>query len=221
MTTTELTTRRVKLGATVVTYLDSGGDGPPVLLLHGCPFSKFLWRNVIPRLSDRFRCVAPDLRALGDTESPAGADWNLLAQLDATQLDPANHVHTCNLADALRRITVPTLIIWGERDVHFPPRWARQLAAATGLAARRVRWRGWLRHHLTAMGIAYIGLLTAFYVDNGPRLLLWNLLPRITFWFLPAAIGLPLIGRALYRYRTDRLTAVRRKMGRERPHFEP
>lgn len=87
------------------------------------------------------------------------------------------------------------------------------LAAATGLAARRIRWRGWLRHHLTAMGIAYIGLLTTFYVDNGPRLPLWNLLPRITFWFLPAATGLPLIGRALYRYRTDRPTAAQKKGG--------
>ena len=69
--------------------------------------------------------------------------------------------------------------------------------AATGYIARRIRWRGWLRHHLTAMGTSYVALLTAFYVDNGPRLPIWNLLPPIVFWFLPTVVGLPLIGRAL------------------------
>jgi hypothetical protein len=72
--------------------------------------------------------------------------------------------------------------------------------AAVGYTARRVRWRGWLRHHLTAMAISYIAMLTAFYVDNGPRLPLWQLLPPLTFWFLPAAVGLPLLIRALHRH---------------------
>jgi peptidoglycan/LPS O-acetylase OafA/YrhL len=73
-------------------------------------------------------------------------------------------------------------------------------AAGLGYAARRIRWHGWLRHHLTAMAISYITMLTAFYVDNGPRLPLWKLLPPITFWFLPAAIGMPLLVRALRRH---------------------
>lgn len=47
----------------------------------------------------------------------------------ATQLDPANQAHTHHLADALHKIEVPTLILWGEGDVHFPPVWARRLAA--------------------------------------------------------------------------------------------
>lgn len=76
------------------------------------------------------------------------------------------------------------------------------LAAATGFTARRIRWHGWIRHHIAAMGIAYIALLTTFYVDNGPKLPVWNLLPRSTFWILPAAIGLPLITRALLRHST-------------------
>lgn len=84
------------------------------------------------------------------------------------------------------------------------------LAAATGFAARRIRWRGWLRYHFAAMGVAYIALLTTFYVDNGPKLPLWNLLPRSTFWILPAAIGLPLITRALLRHTTPRPTTARK-----------
>jgi hypothetical protein len=35
------------------------------------------------------------------------------------------------------------------------------------------------------MGSSYLGLLTAFYVDNGPQLPLWNRLPDWSFWILP------------------------------------
>jgi pimeloyl-ACP methyl ester carboxylesterase len=253
MTAVKPITRRAKVGAASVAYLDNGGDGPPLLLLHGCPFSKYVWRNMIPRLRDQFRCIAPDLLGLGDTETPAGADWSLPAQVNtvvglmdqleirqtavvghdqggaiaqliasqhpdrisalvladaeaydnwpsaeempfiritqlpvigplvlwawsrrpmfrwalakgkavhdqsvltddlvdgyiaanlatghkraktrrflAIQLDPINQAHTHDLADALRSIDAPTLILWGERDVHFPPMWARRLAA--------------------------------------------------------------------------------------------
>lgn len=73
--------------------------------------------------------------------------------------------------------------------------------AGLGFTARRVRWPGWLPWHITAMGGSYIAALTAFYVNNGPRLPLWRLLPPVTFWFLPAAIGVPLIALALIRHR--------------------
>jgi hypothetical protein len=49
------------------------------------------------------------------------------------------------------------------------------------------------------MALSYIAMLTAFYVDNGPRLPLWKLLPPTAFWFLPAAAGLPLLIRTLRR----------------------
>ena len=46
-------------------------DPPPVLVfLHGNPTSSFLWRNVIPALSDRFRCVAVDLIGMGGSGKP-------------------------------------------------------------------------------------------------------------------------------------------------------
>jgi pimeloyl-ACP methyl ester carboxylesterase len=72
-------TREVIVGDARIAYVEEGA-GPPVLLLHGCPFASFVWRNVIPELSGSFRCVAPDLLGLGDTETPAGADWSLRAQ---------------------------------------------------------------------------------------------------------------------------------------------
>ena len=73
--------RFVKVGDTRVAYYEGeGGNGEPLLLLHGCPFSSFIWRKAVPRLSARYRCLAPDLLGLGDTETPEGADWSLSAQ---------------------------------------------------------------------------------------------------------------------------------------------
>ena len=73
-------------------------------------------------------------------------------------------------------------------------------AATLGRSAMRRRWRNWVRLHITGMGLSYILLLTAFYVDNGKNLPLWRELPQIAFWLLPAAIGIPLIVRALLRH---------------------
>ena len=74
------------------------------------------------------------------------------------------------------------------------------IAAALGRTARRRRWPGWVRLHIAGMGLSYILLLTAFYVDNGKSLPLWKDLPPITYWLLSAAVGLPLIIRALFRH---------------------
>jgi hypothetical protein len=66
-----------------------------------------------------------------------------------------------------------------------------------GRTARRHRWRGWVKWHITSMGLSYILLLTAFYVDNGHSLPLWRDFPPITYWLVPAAVGLPLITNVL------------------------
>jgi cobalamin synthase len=76
-------------------------------------------------------------------------------------------------------------------------------AAVVGVQHRR-RHRPGDTGHITGMGISYVAMLTAFYVDNGPRLPLWDHLPRLSFWFLPAAIGTPLIARAVTRARRAR-----------------
>jgi hypothetical protein len=73
-------------------------------------------------------------------------------------------------------------------------------AASLGRAARRQRWRRWVHLHITGMGLSYILLLTAFYVDNGKSLPLWKELPPISYWLLPAAVGIPLIIHALLRH---------------------
>lgn len=69
--------------------------------------------------------------------------------------------------------------------------------AGLGLVGARKRRRS---AHIAGMGGAYIVVLTAFYIDNGPRLPLWNQLPPVVFWLLPAAAGLPVLLRALRRH---------------------
>lgn len=46
------------------------GDGPPMLLLHGNPTSSYLWRNVIPHLSEGHRVIAVDLIGMGASGKP-------------------------------------------------------------------------------------------------------------------------------------------------------
>jgi haloacetate dehalogenase len=48
-----------------------GGDGPPLLLLHGNPQTHVMWHRVAPQLAERFTVVAPDLRGYGGTSKPA------------------------------------------------------------------------------------------------------------------------------------------------------
>lgn len=73
-------------------------------------------------------------------------------------------------------------------------------AASVGRTAARRHWRHWVKVHLIGMGSSYVVLLTAFYVDNGKSLPLWKELPSLAYWIVPAAIGVPLIVRALLRH---------------------
>jgi pimeloyl-ACP methyl ester carboxylesterase len=90
--------RFLRIGEIRVAYYEEG-NYEPLLFLHGCPFSSYIWRKVIPRLSPHYRCLAPDLLGLGDTETPADADWSLPAQasmiielLDALNIERAHVV---------------------------------------------------------------------------------------------------------------------------------
>jgi hypothetical protein len=73
-------------------------------------------------------------------------------------------------------------------------------AATIGYQHRR-RHRPGDSGHIIGMGAAYVAMLTAFYVDNGPHLPLWDHLPAVAFWLLPSAIGAPIVARAVIRAR--------------------
>jgi hypothetical protein len=69
--------------------------------------------------------------------------------------------------------------------------------ASLGWWARRRRPRRWMLWHGSAMAGSYVALFTGFYVDNGPQLPLWDRLPHLAYWLIPAAVGAPLTWRAL------------------------
>jgi len=71
------------------------------------------------------------------------------------------------------------------------------VCAWIGRSALRGRWRHWVRLHMTGLGLSYIFLLIAFYVDNGKQLPIWKDLPHVTYWLLPLLVGAPLLARAL------------------------
>ena len=47
-----------------------GGEGPPVVLLHGYPESALMWRKIVPQLLPNHTAICPDLRGYGDSEKP-------------------------------------------------------------------------------------------------------------------------------------------------------
>lgn len=65
--------RRVAVLGTEMAYVETG-EGDPVVFLHGNPTSSYLWRNVIPHVEPRARCLAPDLVGMGDSgDAPDGS----------------------------------------------------------------------------------------------------------------------------------------------------
>ncbi|WP_017812229.1 alpha/beta fold hydrolase [Paenibacillus shenyangensis] len=58
----------------ISTRVRHGGDGPPLLLLHGHPQTHMMWHAVAPLLARDFTVIMPDLRGYGDSSKPATTD---------------------------------------------------------------------------------------------------------------------------------------------------
>src|ERR1700692_823376 len=67
---------RIQADGVTVFYREAGpADAPVILLLHGFPTSSFQYRELIPRLADRYRVIAPDLPGFGFTEVPSARGY--------------------------------------------------------------------------------------------------------------------------------------------------
>lgn len=145
-----------------IRYRDEG-TGPPLLFFHGVLADGQLWRDVVPRLADRFRCIVPDwplgshgspMRPTADLSPPALADLALefcdavgLTRVTLVGNDTGGAV--CQLLAAHHPERVERLILTPcDAYDNFPPRaifWPLQLAAVvpgglkTLLAAMRLR----------------------------------------------------------------------------------
>jgi haloacetate dehalogenase len=63
---------RIETSAATINLVQ-GGEGPPLLLLHGYPQTHVMWHKVAPLLAPHFTLVCPDLRGYGDSSKPASA----------------------------------------------------------------------------------------------------------------------------------------------------
>lgn len=127
----ETTKHFADLGDVTLHYL-TAGEGEPVVLLHGIPQTSHEWRHVIPRLTGRYRVIAPDLRGLGDSSRPPGgydkktvADdvWRLVRDhLGVERFHLAGHDWGGPVAfslaarhpDAVRRLAILDVVIPGD-----------------------------------------------------------------------------------------------------------
>jgi pimeloyl-ACP methyl ester carboxylesterase len=68
--------RTAEIDGLKVFYREAGSvNAPALLLLHGFPSSSHMFRDLIPRLADRFRIVAPDLPGFGQSDMPARSSF--------------------------------------------------------------------------------------------------------------------------------------------------
>lgn len=92
--------REITLGAYTLNVA-IGGEGPPLLLLHGYPQTKAIWHRVAPRLAERFTLVMPDLPGYGASIGPTPDLENLhyskraTAEVMAALMDHLGHERFC------------------------------------------------------------------------------------------------------------------------------
>jgi pimeloyl-ACP methyl ester carboxylesterase len=141
------------------------GSGPALLLLHGIASSSRTWRDVIPRLTDRFTVVAPDLMGHGQSEKPVG-DYSLGA-------------FATGIRDLLEVLDIDRASIVGQSfgggvamqlAYQHPERCERLVLVDSGGLGREVNW---MLRFMTLPGSEYVmpGIFPGFVRDWGDSLL--------------------------------------------------
>jgi pimeloyl-ACP methyl ester carboxylesterase len=123
-------TRRVEVGGRQVSIIDTGGDGPPLVWIHGLGGIWQNWLLNIPAFMETHRCLALDLPGFGQSELPAG------------ELSIRGFAHTVDRVCDLLEVEDPVVIgnsmggfTGAELAVSFPTRVSKLvLVAAAGLS---------------------------------------------------------------------------------------
>ena len=88
-----VTFRKVDVDSIKVFYREAGPKAAPtILLLHGFPTAGHMFRDLIPQLADRFRLVAPDLPAFGQSDMPARGTFTYTFENIANVIDRLTEV---------------------------------------------------------------------------------------------------------------------------------
>ena len=147
---------RVTAIDTEISYVDVG-EGRPIVFLHGNPTSSFLWRNIIPHVSDLGRCLAPDLVGMGRSGRSPTYSYRF-----------ADHVRYLDAWFEALELTDVILVVhdWGSAlGFHRAHRHPEQIAGLAYMEAivQPLAWRGF--------GEAG-GIFRAFRSAEGERLIL-------------------------------------------------
>ncbi len=84
--------RRIKTSGAEI-EVAVGGNGPPLLLIHGNPLTLVSWHKVAPSLAQHFTVVATDLRGYGDSSKPEGGGDHSDYSFRAMALDNVEVMH--------------------------------------------------------------------------------------------------------------------------------
>ena len=128
--------RRLAVLDSHMSYVDAG-VGDPIVLLHGNPTSSYLWRNVIPHLDGRGRCLAPDLIGMGRSGRIPGCHYRLV--------DHIRYLDAWFEALDLSRVTL-VVHDWGSAlGFHWARRHPERVRALVYMEAivRPVTWTEW------------------------------------------------------------------------------
>ena len=129
--------RRVPVLDSEMAYVDTG-RGDPVVFLHGNPTSSYLWRNIIPHVTARGRCLAPDLIGMGDSGKAPGGSYRFV--------DHARYLDAWFEALGLDRRVTLVVHDWGSAlGFHWAARHPDRVKALVYMEAivRPVTWAEW------------------------------------------------------------------------------
>ncbi|MCE9500903.1 MAG: alpha/beta fold hydrolase [Leptospira sp.] len=107
---TQIKKETTLIGKVKLSFLEAG-IGSPILLLHGWPTSSFLWRNIIPFLSENNRVIALDLPGFGESDKPLDTRYSF--QFFSEILDGfLENLGISNLSLVLHDLGGPTGLYW-------------------------------------------------------------------------------------------------------------